>query len=73
MPILIKSTFSDLLFLGRSFVRLWFILGLLPEEDREGTKERNLKKRYKGVECRVVKCKGRDITRGVLEHTSYYI
>ena len=53
MPILIKSTFPNLLFLGRSLVRLWFILGFLPEEDREGTKERNLKKRYKGVGCKV--------------------
>ena len=43
--ILIKSTFSNLLFLGRSLVRLWFFLGLLPERDWDGTREGNLKNR----------------------------
>ena len=32
-------------FFGCSLVRLWFFLGLLHETKREGTKERNLKKR----------------------------
>ena len=31
-------------FFGRSLVRPWFVLGLLPEEDREGTKGGNLNK-----------------------------
>ena len=42
--ILTKSTFPDSEFFGSSLVCLWFVLGLLPEGDREGTKERNLKK-----------------------------
>ena len=43
MAILIKVLFSILEFLGSSLVRLWFVLGLLPEGNREGTRERNLK------------------------------
>ena len=42
MAILIKVLFCNLEFLGRSLVRPWFLLGLLPERDREGTRERNL-------------------------------
>ena len=45
MAILIKSTFAISEFLGRSLVRPWFLLGLLPEREREGTREENLKNR----------------------------
>ena len=45
--ILIKSTFCILGFFGRSLVLLWFIVGLLCEGDRQGTKEWNLNFRYK--------------------------
>ena len=41
--ILIKRTFPDSEFFGRSLVLLWFVLGLLPESNREGTREGNLK------------------------------
>ena len=44
MAILIKVLFSILEFLGSSLVRLWFVLGLLPEGNREGTREGNLNK-----------------------------
>ena len=53
--ILIKRTFFISEFLGRSLVRLWFVLGLLPEIDREGSIENNLKNRailVKGTEKR---------------------
>ena len=43
--ILIKRTFFVSEFFGCSLVRLWFVLGLLPEIDREGTIEKNLKNR----------------------------
>ena len=43
-PILTNSTFAIWEFLGCSLVLLWFLLGLLPEGDREGTKEQNLNK-----------------------------
>ena len=43
--ILIKRTFFVSEFFGRSLVHLWFLLGLLPEIDREGTIEKNLKNR----------------------------
>ena len=42
--ILTKSTFYISEFLGRSLVLLWFFLGLLPESNREGTREGNLKR-----------------------------
>ncbi len=51
--ILTKSTFPDLEFLGSSLVRLWFVLGLLPEGDREGTKERIINKKHFLGECDV--------------------
>ena len=41
--ILIKVLFLSFGGLGCSLVRLWFVLGLLPEGNREGTRERNLK------------------------------
>ena len=44
MVILIKSTFSVWEFLGSSLVHPWFLLGLLPEGNREGTKVGNLNK-----------------------------
>ena len=44
MAILIKRTFCDLAFLGSSLVCPWFVLGLLPERHREGTRGRNLNK-----------------------------
>ena len=44
MAILIKRTFCDLAFLGSSLVCPWFVLGLLPERNREGTTGRKLKK-----------------------------
>ena len=58
MTILIKRTFCISEFIGSSFVRPWFlsrpkgsndysILGLLPEEDREGTKKKILRKGIK--------------------------
>ena len=37
--------FCDWEFLGRSLVRPWFLLGLLPEREREGTRGRNLNNR----------------------------
>ena len=40
---LIKVLFCNLEFLSRSLVRPWFLLGLLPEGNREGTRDRNLK------------------------------
>ncbi len=42
--ILIKRTFSVGEFLGSSLVHPWFLLGLLPEEKRKGTRGRVLKK-----------------------------
>ena len=44
MAILIKRTFSVWEFLGSSLVHPWFLLGLLPEEIRKGTRGRILKK-----------------------------
>ena len=44
MAILIKRTFCDLAFFGSSLVCPWFVLGLLPEGHREGTRGRNLNK-----------------------------
>ena len=38
MEILTKSTFRVSEFIGSSFVRPWFILGLLPEREREESK-----------------------------------
>ena len=44
MSILTKSTFCCVEFFRGSLVYLWFVLGLLPERNREGTTGRNLKK-----------------------------
>ena len=44
MAILRKRTFCILGFFGSSLVRPWFVLGFLPEGDREGATGRNLKK-----------------------------
>ena len=44
--ILINSTFCIWEFFGRSLVLLWFLLGLLHEGNREGTKVGNLNKRH---------------------------
>ena len=44
MAILIKRTFCISEFFRCSLVRLWFLLGLLPEITKEGKKEKNLKK-----------------------------
>ena len=44
MAILIKVLFCVWEFLGRSLVRLWFFLGLLLEEDWDGTREGNINK-----------------------------
>ena len=43
--ILINSIFSVWEFLGCSLLLLWFLLGILPERDRKGTREGNLKNR----------------------------
>ena len=51
--ILTKSTFPDSEFFGSSLVRLWFVLGLLPEGDREGTKEQIINKTHFLGECDV--------------------
>ena len=42
--ILIKRTFLVLEFFGCRLVRLWFVLGLLPEGNREGATGGNLNK-----------------------------
>ena len=42
--ILTNSTFCILGFFGSSLVHPWFVFGLLPERNREGTTGRNLKK-----------------------------
>ena len=44
MEILTNSTFSIWEFFRGSLVLLWFLLGLLPEGHREGTRGRNLNK-----------------------------
>ena len=44
--ILTKSTFSVWEFLRGSLVHLWFVLGLLYEVDRKGTREWNLNKQH---------------------------
>ena len=43
--ILIKRTFCNLAFFGRSLVCPWFILGLLHRVDIQGTREQNLNKK----------------------------
>ena len=52
--ILINSIFEDREFLGSSLVRPWFVLGLLPERNREGTTGRNLKKSAFFAQAQVV-------------------
>ena len=68
--ILTNSTFCIGEFFRCSFVFLRFIIGLLCEGDRQGTKEWNLKNRYSvgcrvyGVKARIsVECKGQDKKR----------
>ena len=52
VEILTNSTFSIWEFFRGSLVLLWFLLGLLHETKREGTRERNLKKST-SVGCKV--------------------
>ena len=51
-------------FFGRSLVRLWFLVGLLHETKREGTREGNLNFRYclvDGASAYCLAVRGKDV------------